>query len=287
MSAGAGECPHEGGITTTEARAWAVTRRDGLTLGFTDHDAVLRFDGITYRPEAGLTARAVVQGLGLAVDNTEAQGMLSDDAITEADLRAGRWDRAEVRLWQLNWADPLRRQLLFRGELGEVSRADGAFRAELRGMSEALNVPLGRVYHRRCAARLGDQQCRADLSRPGCRIDAVVHDGGEGLRLDLSAAAEQEPGWFEDGVLTVLDGVAHGLRGAIKRDRQVGVLRRIELWADLGLVPAAGDRVRLTAGCDKRPETCRTKFENYLNFRGFPHLPPEDWLIAPKQVGRR
>jgi uncharacterized phage protein (TIGR02218 family) len=40
--------------------------------------------------------------------------------------------------------------------------------------------------------------------------------------------------------------------------------------------------VRLTVGCDKRGETCRAKFLNYLNFRGFPHLPSEDWLIAPQ-----
>ena len=84
--------------TTTIARCWAVTRADGLVLGFTDHDAVLDFDGIAFRPDAGMTAQALVQGLGLSVDNTEAQGILSDDAITETDLRAGRWDAADVRL---------------------------------------------------------------------------------------------------------------------------------------------------------------------------------------------
>ena len=31
----------------TIARAWAVTRRDGLVLGFTDHDRMLAFGGIT------------------------------------------------------------------------------------------------------------------------------------------------------------------------------------------------------------------------------------------------
>lgn len=287
MSGATAARPHEGGIATTRARAWAVTRRDGLTLGFTDHDAALRFEGILFRPDVGLTARAVVHGLGLSVDNTEAQGMLSDDAITENDLRAGRWDRAGVRLWHVDWADPADRQLVFRGELGEVSRADGAFRAELRGLSEALNVPLGRVYHPRCSARLGDQQCRADLTRPGCRIEAVLQEVGEGVRFDLTGVQDAEPGWFEEGVLTVLDGIAHGLKGTIKSDRQVGALRRIALWTALGLTPAPGDRVRLTVGCDKRPETCRVKFQNFLNFRGFPHLPPEDWLIAPRQGSRR
>ena len=61
-------------VVTTLARAWAVTRADGMVLGFTDHDAGLSFEGIAFRPDAGLTAQALVQGLGLAVDNTEAQG---------------------------------------------------------------------------------------------------------------------------------------------------------------------------------------------------------------------
>jgi uncharacterized phage protein (TIGR02218 family) len=38
--------------------------------------------------------------------------------------------------------------------------------------------------------------------------------------------------------------------------------------------------IRLEAGCDKRAETCRLKFDNFLNFRGFPHIPGEDWLSS-------
>ena len=41
-----------------------------------------------------------------------------------------------------------------------------------------------------------------------------------------------------------------------------------------------GDRVRLEAGCDKLPRTCRKKFNNFLNFRGFPDIPGEDWLMS-------
>ncbi|MFO1165791.1 MAG: DUF2163 domain-containing protein [Paracoccus sp. (in: a-proteobacteria)] len=56
-----------------------------MVLGFTDHDRGLSFEGIEFRPDAGLSARAVVQGSGLSVDNTEAAGALSDSAITEID----------------------------------------------------------------------------------------------------------------------------------------------------------------------------------------------------------
>jgi len=42
---------------------------------------------------------------------------------------------------------------------------------------------------------------------------------------------------------------------------------------------------QLVAGCDKRMETCRLKFNNFLNFQGFPDLPNEDWMMAvPKST---
>ena len=44
------------------------------------------------------------------------------------------------------------------------------------------------------------------------------------------------------------------------------------------------DRFRIIAGCDKRAETCRKKFSNLLNFRGFPLIPGDDWVTAyPKE----
>ena len=56
---------------TTLARCFAVTRRDGVVIGFTDHDRDLSFDGILFRADSGLTAKAIQQSTGLSVDNSE------------------------------------------------------------------------------------------------------------------------------------------------------------------------------------------------------------------------
>ena len=158
---------------TTVARAWAVTRQDGVRLGFTDHDVDLTFDCIdTSAADTGLAAMALQQGTGLSVDNTEAIGALSAEAITEADIAAGRYDNAEVVAWLVNWADVSERDIQFHGTIGEIRRSGGAFQAELRGLSEALNRPLGRVFQRPCSAVLGDAACRVDLDTAG-----YVHEG--------------------------------------------------------------------------------------------------------------
>jgi uncharacterized phage protein (TIGR02218 family) len=272
---------HLAGGTTTVARCFAVVRGDGLVLGFTDHDRDLSFDGVEFRAGTGLTARAIQQGTGLAVDNSEALGALSSAAITEADIAAGRYDGAEVTAWLVNWQDVTARRVLFRGRLGDITRKGGAFTAELRGLSDALNEPRGRIYHARCSAVLGDGDCGFDLSAPGYATERAIEVIEEARVLRFAVMAGFAEHWFEKGRVRVLTGPAAGLTGIVKNDRVIaGGGRLIEMWQALGAAPGPGDVVRIEAGCDKRVETCQQKFLNFLNFRGFPHVPGEDWLMS-------
>jgi uncharacterized phage protein (TIGR02218 family) len=270
---------------TTLCRCWAITRRDGRAFGFTDHDLPLAFDGIAFKADSGLSARVLSQSSGLSVDNTEALGALSDASVTEADIEAGRFDGARVEAWLVNWSDLSQRQLQFRGTIGELRRGDGVFHAELRGLTEALNRPIGRVYQKPCTAVLGDAQCRADLSQPGFRIETEVAQVAEARLFRWSALPGFAEGWFARGRFTVLSGAAQGLWETVRHDRIVNGVREVELWAPIRTAVAAGDRVRLEAGCDKRLETCRVKFANILNFRGFPDVPSEDWVMAVPKSG--
>ena len=272
---------HLGSGLTSVCRCWMVRRRDGVTYGFTDHDADVAFDGITFRADTGMSAASLVQGTGLSVDNTEALGALSDAAIREADIAQGRFDGAEVRAWIVNWADPEARLLRFAGSIGEIRRGAGAFHADLRGLTEALNQPQGRVYQRSCGAVLGDEACRFDLSAVGYSEEREVERVERAQAFSFAALGNPEPRWFERGRLRVLSGAAAGLVGVVKHDQVRPDGRRVlELWEPIRAAVAPGDMVRIEAGCDKRAETCRLKFNNFNNFRGFPHIPGEDWLIS-------
>jgi len=265
---------------TTFCRAWAIVRPDGKTFGFTDHDAPFTFEGITFRADTGLSAAALVQSTGLSVDNTEALGALSDASVREDEIEAGRFDGAEVRAWMVNWADPDIRWLQFRGTIGEIRRSGGAFQAELRGLTEALNRPLGRIFQKPCTAVLGDRACAFDLSTPGYRHEGPADRNIEGRHFEWDDLAGFEPGWFQRGRLDVLSGPSAGLWGMIKRDVFEDDVRKIELWEPFRGEVRPDDIVQLTAGCDKRFDTCRLKFNNLLNFQGFPDLPSDDWAMA-------
>lgn len=271
---------------TTVARCWAVRRADGEVYGFTDHDEALEFDGITFRADTGLTASALQQVTGLAVDNSEAIGALSDASISEEDIIAGRFDGAQITSYLVNWADVACREVQFTGSIGELKRADGAFYAELRGLSEALNLPVGRVYQKPCQAVLGNGTCGFDMTTPGYSLEIAAEEIAENRVFTFEAFAGFEARWFERGRFEVLSGAASGLVGVIKNDRISGNSRVIELWEALRLDLGAGDLLRLEAGCDKRSETCRLKFLNFLNYQGFPHIPGEDWLMSyPQESG--
>ncbi|MGB7320023.1 MAG: DUF2163 domain-containing protein [Albidovulum sp.] len=269
-----------GGVTTL-ARTFAVTRKDGVELGFTDHDRDLQFEGITFLAGSGMTAKAIQQATGLAVDNTEAFGALQSAAISEEDILAGRYDGAQVRGWLVNWADVSVRTLQFRGTMGEIVRSGGAFNAELRGIAEGLNQPQGLIYHSRCSAVLGDNRCRFDLSQTGYSDERPVEDVEDARVFRFADFTGYEDRWFEKGRFQVLSGKAAGLIGSVKNDRlrSAGV-REVELWQSLGTTPAPGDLVRIEAGCDRRADICRLKFANFDNFRGFPDIPGEDWIMS-------
>ncbi|HHC29835.1 MAG TPA: DUF2163 domain-containing protein [Rhodobacterales bacterium] len=269
----------ESGVTTL-ARCWALTRRDGTVMGFTDHDCEIAFGGITFRADTRLTARALQQTTGLAIDNSEALGALSDASVTEADIRAGRYDGAEVEAWLVNWANPEDRLRQFRGALGEITRAGGAFQAELVGLSEALNLPQGRVYQTPCTAVLGDTSCKVNLADPALRGDGIVGAVEDQKVFAITGLTSFGEAWFQRGLLTVLSGAAAGLTGVIRRDVLRDGARGIELWESLRAEIAVGDSVRLIAGCDKRAQTCKDKFANFINYRGFPDIPGEDRLLS-------
>lgn len=266
-------------------RCWAVTRQDGQVFGFTDHDVDLSFDGVRFRAGSGLNAFALQQTTGLSVDNSEAIGALQSDAIRDDDIAAGRFDGARVQAWTVVWDNVEARQLDFTGTIGAITRKGPSFTAELRGLTEMLNVSSGRVFHRNCPFVLGDSACGVDLA--ALTEDATVVEVSDDDVLHIEGVAGHADGWFARGVLELASGDGVGLRGVIKTDRQAGSRRLLQLWTPLPAALRPNDPVRLIAGCDKQLSTCKTKFANIAAFGGFPHIPGEDWLMSvPRHDGQ-
>jgi len=265
---------------TTVCFCWIVRRRDGAVLGFTDHDRALTVDGVACEPATGFVAGAIESGLGFAGDTAEVAGALSSEAISEADIEAGKYDGAAVEQWLVNWAEPTEAGLLKRHVVGEIRRIDGAFRVELRSLSAKLDERRGRSFLRRCDADLGDARCGFDTNAPGFSAAGTVVSvsGGQIVATGLEG---YEDGWFTLGRLTWTSGARDGTAATVAAMREGPAAGQHVLGLfepDLSGV-GAGDTFTLAAGCDKRFETCRAKFSNGLRFRGFPHIPGNDLAL--------
>lgn len=272
---------------TTLCRCWLVERRDGRRMGFTDHDEDVAFGGDVYAASTGMTAAALQLSTGLDVDNSQVAGALSAAGLTEADIAAGLYDGARVTHWLVDWRRPDLRVQIFAGRLGEVVRGGIGFEVELRGLAEALARPVGRVFLRDCDAVFGDGRCRADLSVPGRVREGTVASVRARGRFLAGGLEGSAAGWFARGRIEWLSGANAGSAGQVKQDLLLAEGRLVELWEEPAGPVAVGDGFRVTAGCDKRAETCREKFGNLENFRGFPHLPGEDWVNGYVRDGDR
>ena len=246
---------HLSSATTTLCWCWKITRRDGAVLGF--------------------TAGEVASSADLSVDNLSVMGALSDDGLNERDLAAGAFDGAAIEIWRVNWAAPDQRVLLRAGTLGEVKRGRTAFEAEVRGLAQALNQPVGRVFAHTCDAVLGDARCGVAVTA-AAGVVAAVTDARRFSAAGMTAAA----GWFSHGVVTFSQGANAGRAMEVKRHTLSGSAAQFELWQPMSEAIAPGDTFTVTVGCDHAFSTCKTKFANAVNFRGQPYMIGADAALA-------
>ena len=271
--------------TTTLCHCWRLTLKSGEKLGFTDHDEAVFFDGTSFEAQAGFTASEIESTTGLTVDNLEASGALSSAQLNEARIKAGDYDHAQIEVWLVNWQAPAQRTLQRKGHLGEITYGQGHFTAEVRGLAHLLNQPKGRLYQHGCDALLGDARCGLNLNATTYSVNGSITALGE-LSVDVSGASSFASGFFARGILRFTSGANAGRQVEILRHRLNGALATVEFTSLPRFAIGVGDSVILQAGCDKQFATCKTKFNNAVNFRGFPTMPGSDFVLAIAQSGR-
>ena len=256
---------------STLCTLWRVVLSDGTTLGFTDHDRDLQYNGQTYLASSGYTAASMNSAAGLSPDDLEIDGVLSSPAITEQDVIAGRWAGAAVTVMRANWSDLSAVDVLRTGQIGEIKVSGQGYTAELRGLSARLQRQIVNTVQHQCDARLGDARCSVSVAPVAAPITSVSNS-----RSFAAASLTHAAGHFRFGTVTWVTGENVGITRDIADHATGGV---ISLAVSCPYPIAAGDQINVTAGCDKLVSTCRDKFNNVLNFRGFPSVPGTDRAI--------
>jgi len=256
---------------TTLCFLWRVERQDGFVIRATDHNEPVTFQAETYLPTIGINTTKVVQKLGLGVDNLEVSGALDGELITERDIDAGFYDGATVDIYIVNWQAPdTDPQHKVHGTFGNVFRTELGYTTEIRSQAYILSQETGRTFQRTCDTKLGSLACGINLNQTAYRLQtASVLTSDQGL-LTISGADGFDNEWFSLGLLETVEGYKYGIR------KHTGT--EIDLWAPPSVEIEVGDTVTLFAGCKQDAETCRVKFDNIINFQGFPFMPGNDAL---------
>ena len=281
----AGFASHIAQGETTLCQCWKLVRSDGVVLGFTDHDVALAFGGTDFLPAHGLDGGEVPGKLGSQVETSEVLGVIHAEAIGEADILLGRYDGASVESWRVNWMDVAQRVLLRTDTIGEIVREDGVFRAELRSAQQGLNATHGRVYQGLCDAMLGDARCGVDLTQPAFTSFATVTGFDDPYLVRVTGLDGFAEDWFSFGAAAWTAGRRAGLRDGVMSHTRIGGVDVLGFAVKLGDWVAEGDTLRVTAGCDRRFASCKAKFGNGVNFRGFPHIPGSDYVLRHPRNG--
>lgn len=271
------------GSSPTWALCWQVTDRAGEVFRATQNDRALviatgPFAG-TYEPFRAISASSVRGNADLAVDNLNLESFLDANGITQADIDGGLFDGVGFSIFALNWQAPDDGQVILRtGTVGELSTEyEGRLGIELRGLAQALQQNIVRTYGPGCDADLGDARCTVDLAP--LTVTGTVDTVTVSTLAFTDAARMEAAGYFSYGLITFTSGLNAGVSREVRAHQAGGVFILAEPLANPITVGAA---YSLKPGCDKLLATCFAKFNNVINFRGFPGIKaPRENVDAP------
>ncbi len=264
-----------------------IVRADAQTFGFTSADKTLTYSSLDYEPTDGLTSSAFQGSTGSGVDNLDVFGALTSARITEADLRAGKWDGARITVYAMHLEDPSAGVMtLSSGIIGEVEVENGRFTAEVRSLAQHLKQAVIDLTTKTCRARrLGDARCKVSLAgdKGGVAIQATrTLSSGSGSSL-VFGSDSAPTGHYSHGIVKMLDGPNTGVEREVKSHTLNAGNAEITLRRPFPYAVTAGEDALLEAGCDRLFVTCDTEFGNANNFHGEHLLPGNDKVL---QVGR-
>ncbi|VAV99777.1 hypothetical protein MNBD_ALPHA06-743 [hydrothermal vent metagenome] len=259
---------------------WKFSRKDGQVFGFTDHDQLLNFDNIIWQPSLGLAPGVVETSTGFEAGSAGTAGSILHDALTEDDLKSGKFDGALVEIWRVDWQEPNDRVGIWAGEVGDIRLNDHVFTAELVSNTRKLERSIGRTFAKNCDAELGDSRCTKNISAAPWRLATSIASVLTPGSFTVAGLNLPEKDWFIFGEVAWLDAGKTSNHARIVSHYFAGTAEVFELLLPPAIALQTGDQIELIVGCDKSLSHCSDKFSNVINFRGCPFMPGNDALAA-------
>lgn len=280
---------HLNGEVTTLCNCWQIELANGVVMGFTDHDHDIEFNSILHEASSGFESSEVENSVGMSFDDQEIMGALQSDKITPKDIKARIYDGAKVKHFVVNWNTPIEHALMRTLVMGEISQADHLFKASVKSLTSLLDQTNNLRFQKLCSAVLGDNKCKVTLNGSYKKTGIVQKVLGS-KNIEASGLSAFSSNWFRSGKLKFTSGVNTGFVIEVighNAPQQGSQLCSLSLWASVPELMQIGDAFEITSGCDKQFLTCKSKFSNSENFRGFPHIPGSEFAMSYAAVSQK
>lgn len=300
--------------TRTTCLLMRVFTKTNVLLGFTDLDVGVTYDPAAYDPHGtgdawgsavhrsdnGFMPKRIQTTADLSVDNTDLQGWISDTGITEAQIRAGLFDKARVRVYRVNYMSLGHgHELCFTGTLGQTKFSRNGWTTEFRSFMQQVRQQMSYLYSLSCKKQFGSKPFGTGGEQPEeefpCGKDWVwvpytvtSVDVNEPERKFTASAMVEGAEWYEPGVLRATSGSNTGAEMEVEAFDSGGVIT--------GMLPlpypaTVGMTFLIRQDCNKigRLGDCKVKHNNYPKFGGEEDIPVADGgqLMVPGALIRR
>jgi len=229
-------------------------------------------NGAVYLSSSGYDFTGYSASSTLSPAMVDVEGIAGLAGIGVDQIQSGVFDNARCYLFACDWAAPVEDfEPIAASIFGKTHLLDQRYKIEEMALVDALNQSVGKTYTAACPKRLGGQEfagCKINLA--AYTVTGAVASVASPYILRLAGRTEAAD-YFAQGTLQFTSGANAGLKPLeIKAYALDG---SVELYEPFYYAPAVGDAYSLVAGCRKRLQDCRDKFNNVLNFGGFTHVP--------------
>lgn len=231
-----------------------------------------------YMTDAGYEQTAYSATTNFSPSAIDLTGIAGIAGISRDQIASGVFDNARVYVFKCNFLSPVEDyEPVTSGFFGKATLENDRYRIEGMSLIDALNQSVGKTYTAACSRTFGDSGCQKALAP--LSVTGTLTSVSSALVVRDSSRSEASD-YFSAGTIQFTSGRNSGLKPLeIKAYAADGTITTFESFYYL---PEAGDSYVMVPGCRKRLEDCRDKWNNVVNYFGFPNVPTSS---SYQQVG--
>jgi len=246
----------------------------GDAIYLTDYAHDLTMNGHVYQSDGGYQFTGQASEANMAPGVIDLSGICDLAGIGYNQIVSGVFDNARVHFFATTWLNPVEdEEPLGVAFMGKSTLHDTRYTAELMMMIDALNQTAGKTYTPSCTKRFGGHEyagCKVDL---GPLTVTGTLTGVTSQSVFTDSARGEENDWFGEGTIAFTSGQNAGLKPIEIKSFAAGVITTHEAFHYPVVI---GDDYTMIPGCRRRLTDCHGKFNNIVNYGGYPHVPTQN-----------